>query len=207
MIDTCFAKATQSKEKIGKRFLWLLMISVLGGLGYLAANVWGKLIGATDVQFAFENHIPFVPNAIIAYLLIFPFLLTPVFLVKKYSDFALVIGVYGLLVFVSVVIFFQFPTTMTRPNVAIHGFAGWLFDIIRAVDGEYNLFPSLHVSSVVFVALVNGFFCPKAKWPSWVCAVLISASTLLVKQHAVVDVLGGAGIGVSAYILLRLLRR
>lgn len=194
-------------EKTGKRILWLAVIGFFGGMGYLAANVWGKIWGATDVQFTFENRIPFVPNAIIIYLLIFPFLLTPVFLVKKYSDFVLVAGAYALLVFVSVVIFFQFPTTMERPDVAIRGFTGWLFGIMRAVDGEYNLFPSLHVSSVVFAAFVNGFFCPKAKWPSWAGAVLISTSTLLVKQHAIVDVLGGAVLGVVGYLVLRVLRR
>lgn len=194
-------------EKKGKRFFWLALLGGLGAAGYLAANVWGRVWGATDVQFAFENHIPFVPDAIIAYLLIFPFLLAPVFLVKRYSDFIPVLGVYAALVFVSLVIFFQFPTIMARPNTPVYGFAGWLFGIIRAIDGPNNLFPSLHVSSVVYVAQVNGFFCPKAKWPSWVCAVLISVSTLLVKQHAVVDVLGGAVFGTAAYMLLWFLRR
>lgn len=194
-------------EKTRKRFLWILVVGGLGAAGYLAANIWGKLIGAADVQFVFENRIPFAPEAIIVYLLIFPFLLSPVFLVKKYSDFVLVIAAYGALVFVSFVIFFQFPTTMARPDAPTGGFVGWLFGIMRAIDGPNNLFPSLHVSSVVFVAHVNGFFCPKTKWLSWICAVSISASTLFVKQHAVVDVAGGAIFGAAAYALLRVLRR
>lgn len=195
-------------EKIEKRFFWLAILGVGSAILYFLTNAWGKVAVARDVQFSFENYIPFVPGAIIAYLLIFPFLLTPVFLVKKYRDFATVVVAYAALIIVSLLIFFRFPTTMERPDAAVHGFVGWLFGAVRAVDGKCNLFPSLHVSSVVYVALVNGFFCPKAKCPSWVCAALISVSTLLVKQHAAVDVLGGALFGIAAYkLLLWLLRR
>lgn len=204
-------------ERKAKRLLWLALVGGLGAAGYLGTNAWGKFIDmkdalgksviAANVQFSFENYIPFVPEAIIAYLLIFPFLLSPIFLVKKYRDFALIAAVYALLVFVSLVIFFRFPTTMARSAVPTHGFVGWLFGIVRGVDGDYNLFPSLHVSSVVYAALVNGFFCPKAKGPSWVCAAAIGVSTLLVKQHAVADVLGGVLFGTAAYIALRVMRR
>jgi len=194
-------------EKIRERFVWLAVLVSLSAAGYLAVNAGGKLRNATDVQFVFENSIPFVPNAIIIYLLIFPFLLAPVFIVKKYADFIEVLAIYAVLVVVSLATFFAFPTTMARPSIPAGGFIGRLFSVIWAVDGPHNLFPSLHVSSVVFAALVNGFFCPKAKLPSWLGAVLISVSTLFVKQHALVDVLGGAVFGASAYILLRLLRR
>ncbi len=194
-------------EKIKQRFFWLAVLVSLSGIGYLAANAWGKLWGALSVQFSFEECIPFMPDAIFAYLLIFPFLLAPVFIVKKYSDFAAVLAAYALLVVISLAIFFQFPTTMARPRAPDFGFVGWLFSAVRTIDGPNNLFPSLHVSSVVYVALVNGYFCPKAKWISWVCVILISISTLLVKQHALVDVFGGAVLGLSAYVLLRVLRR
>jgi len=193
-------------EKKGKRFLWLILLGGVGGIWYLAANAWGKLLGATDVQFNFENCIPFVPNAIFAYFLIFPFLLTPVFLVKKYNDFISIAVCYAALIFASVVIFFQFPTTMTRPGLPADEFMGWLFSIVRTIDGPNNLFPSLHVSSVTYVAFVNGHFCPKARWLSWLCATVISISTLLVKQHALADVLGGIVFGAAAFILLWLLR-
>lgn len=186
-------------EKKLKRIWLLFLVGVLGGIAYIFANYWGSLLGAMDIQFNFERNIPFVPEAIVAYLLFFPFMLTPVFTVKKYGDFVVVVGAYAILIFVSVVIFMNHPTTMYRPSVTTAGFIGWIFSVIRRIDGPNNLFPSLHVSSVVFVAFVNGYFRPKTRILSWLVAILISVSTLLVKQHALVDVIGGAIFGSGAY--------
>ncbi len=194
-------------EKIKQRFFWLAVLVGASGIGYLLANNWGKIYGAINVRFSFEERIPFVPNAIFVYLLVFTFLLMPVFIVRKYADFIEVLAIYALLVAVSLATFFAFPTTMERPHAPDFGFVGWLFGAVRAIDGPNNLFPSLHVSSVVYVAFVNGYFCPKAKWISWICAILVSVSTLLVKQHALVDVFGGAVLGATAFVLLWVLRR
>lgn len=194
-------------EKIQKRFLWLSILVSLGGIGYLASNAWGAVFGARNIQFSFEDGIPFVSNAVFAYLLAFPFLLITVFVIKKYNDFTVVFGIYAVIIFVSLAIFFQFPTTMVRPHAPESGIVGWLFGIMRKIDGPNNLFPSLHVSSVVFMALVNGYFLPKSKWLSIMCAVLISISTLLIKQHAILDVLGGGILGFMGYLVLWLLRR
>jgi len=181
--------------------MWALIVGVVGGGLYILTNALGNLRGAVDIELWFEKYIPFVPDAVFVYLLIFPFLLSVVFRVKKYRDFFHVVLTYLLLIFISVAIFSIFPTTMKRPEIMENGTTAFLFYAIRLADGPNNLFPSLHVSSSVLAALVNGHFCPKSRIISIVVAVAISLSTLLVKQHAVLDVLGGALLGFATFWL------
>lgn len=191
-------------ERKAKRILSLGFTVLLGGGLYLLANNYGNKMEAYNIMIDLDNAIPFIPEAIIIYLLIFPFFLAaPVFLVKKYSDFQHVIDAYLLLIIVSFVFFILYPTTMPRPEISRDGFIGWLFWITRLIDKPHNLFPSLHVSSVIYVALLNSQFSPAWRWLSWVGAILISASTLLVKQHAILDVAGGAVYGITAYVFFR----
>lgn len=191
-----------------KRIFFTSIIGILAGAFYLFINWWGGKLNPYHIQMFWDSRIALVPNAIIVYLLIFPFLTAPLFLVKKWNDFAAVLAAYSALVGASFLVFLVFPTTMERSLAPEGGFIGWLFSAVRRIDGKNNLFPSLHVSSVVYAALVNGRFCPAAKWPSWACAVLISISTVLTKQHAVADVLGGVVFGVLSYLLLlRLLKQ
>lgn len=192
-------------KKIFTRIILTLLVGASGGAMYLLSNSWGDAFSAINIHLEFEKHIPFVPNAIIAYLLIFPFLTTPIFLAKEPDDFWRILGMYGVLVVSSWAVFMLCPTTMPRPEMNYDGFVGGIFFLVRWLDKPHNLFPSLHVSSVIYVALVNGRFCPKAGIPSWICAILIAVSTLLVKQHAFVDVLGGVAFAFGAYGLLRVL--
>lgn len=194
------------KDTKANRLKCAAAVGAMGGIAYLAANAWASLAGAKDIQFGFEKNIPFVPEAVFIYLLIFPFFLAPVFLIEKYRDFLLVAGVYFNLVTVSVIIFFVFPTTMERPAATVSGLAGKILNAVWVIDGKNNLFPSLHVSSVVFIALANGYFCRKSRLMSAVLALIISLSTLLVKQHTILDVLGGAVFGFGAFWLLRIFK-
>ena len=95
---------------------------------------------------------------------------------------------------VCLVIFLAFPTTNTRPVIEGNGFwnqaALWLYSI----DDADNLFPSIHCLVSWFCYLgIRG----RKEIPCWyqrvsmVIAVLVFASTLLTKQHVIVDVAGG----------------
>ena len=88
---------------------------------------------------------------------------------------------------------------MPRPDIAVDGWPRYFFEAIYRVDGPHNLFPSLHVSSVSYIGFVNWRFCKKFRVLSVIFAVLICLSTLTVKQHAVLDVLGGLSLGWSAF--------
>ena len=95
---------------------------------------------------------------------------------------------------VCLIIFLVYPTTNTRPAIEGSGFwnllAGWLYSI----DAADNLFPSIHCLVSWFCYLgIRG----RKEIPRWyqsvsmVIAILVFASTLLTKQHVIVDVAGG----------------
>lgn len=124
--------------------------------------------------------------------------------VKKYDDFLLVMFFFIILTLASVATFIIFPTRIGRIDIIFDGLVGRLFKILYFMDGPNNLFPSSHVSSAVYISLVNGYFCPKSKIWVWILAVLISASTLFIKQHFLLDVVGGILFGLAAYVALRI---
>ena len=71
------------------------------------------------------------------------------------------------------------------------------------VDHGFCIFPSLHVANVFFVSLVSTHFLSK-KWSVFLffIATLIAASTVLIKQHLLVDIPSGALLGFLAYWLV-----
>ena len=83
------------------------------------------------------------------------------------------------------------PLTLPRDNVLTRLMLG-----IYAVDTHTNVFPSVHVVGSVGAALA-AWDCAgirKHKWLAWsitVLAVLICLSVVFVKQHGVLDLLGG----------------
>src|SRR5205814_657145 len=61
-----------------------------------------------------------------------------------------------------------------------------------AIDGPRCTFPSLHVAIALLLYLGLRDEAPRWRWPLLLAALGVCISTVLVKQHFVVDVLGGA---------------
>lgn len=92
------------------------------------------------------------------------------------------------------VIFVILPTTNVRPEFPIDGFCDWLLQMIYAVDLPYDLFPSIHclVSLMCYLGIrKSSQIKPAIKGGILIFALLICASTQFIKQHYIVDVIGG----------------
>jgi membrane-associated phospholipid phosphatase len=76
-----------------------------------------------------------------------------------------------------------------------------LLRLIYAIDKPFNGFPSLHVSSAVLLWLYLGQFGRRAGRIGLMVAVVTAVSTLLIKQHVLADVAGGALVGVTGALL------
>jgi len=90
--------------------------------------------------------------------------------------------------------FLLLPTTNVRPDIAPDGFLNQLMLYVYSIDAADNLFPSIHclVSWFCYIGIrgkeeisvwYRGFSC--------LMALCICASTLLTKQHVIIDVAGG----------------
>ena len=95
----------------------------------------------------------------------------------------------------AIIIFLVMPTMMfARPEVTGTGFFDYFLRFIYAADTPVNLFPSLHCLES-WICARGIFLCPGVpKWVKWsnlVFSVLVFASTVLTKQHLILDIPGG----------------
>lgn len=164
----------------------------------------------TPTQLPLDDRIPFVPEFAIFYLLWFPCMVgVGLWLLfrdgdgfRKYMWYLLL--AYGL----AAACYLLFPNgqdlrpTLTQPD----GICERLLAALYAVDTNTNVLPSLHVVGAGgFTAAVLDTKSIRSRWfqvVMCVLAVLISLSTLFVKQHAVLDVVAGVLLSAVLYLLV-----
>lgn len=140
-----------------------------------------------------ELGVPFVPQFIIAYLSMYVlFALPPFFLnVPELTALGkqLIAGTI-----LSGLVFMILPAELGFARVVPEGrMLGPLYSNLFSIDMPHNMVPSLHVvfSSLIILAL-SGASKPKVNklfWYGWL--LVICASTLLVHQHHLLDVIAG----------------
>lgn len=105
-------------------------------------------------------------------------------------------------------IFYFWPNAVPPANIDWAKYPGMAF--LKGVDAAGNACPSLHVATAVFSALwlhwrFKGLgFGVGVRWVNALWCVAIAYSTLATKQHVVIDVIAGAGLGVAVALLTRL---
>lgn len=95
---------------------------------------------------------------------------------------------------VCLIFYLVVPTTNVRPNVDPSGFWNQLLLYLYSIDAADNLFPSIHclVSWFCYIGIRGNEKIPKwYRGLSCIMALLVCASTLLTKQHVIIDVIGG----------------
>lgn len=152
-----------------------------------------------DLTTAIDRAIPFVPAAIVIYLLAFVFWVVTFVAISRdgrETCFRLLAGEH-IAKLLCLVIFLIFPTRMARPEVAGRGVFAWLTRLIYRLDTPDMLFPSIHCMDSWFCfrgAMQCKSLSKRFRAGCLVCAVLVFASVLLVKQHFFADVLGGIAV-------------
>ncbi|MEK4276229.1 phosphatase PAP2 family protein [Paenibacillus sp. FSL R7-0026] len=142
--------------------------------------------------------IPFVPAFIIPYLLWYPFIpgaLIALAFKDKRTYFQTLIALCSGLV-ISYIFFALFQTAIERPNIeGEEGFLITMVDYIYRNDQPYNCFPSIHVLTSYLILRGTRVF-GRAIWAmTSAFSIVIIVSTVLVKQHVVVDIAGGILVG------------
>ena len=203
-------KHQNRKLKIGTadnyRHAWYLLIWIVYFILYYAAehlitdNYWVSYLPLDD-------KIPFCRFFILPYCIWHPLLFAmTVYLffhdVPAFKRFMVYIGLgFGM----SMVFCLLFPNGQDlRPaSFDQKDFFTWLIGRIYAADTNTNVLPSMHV--VGTLAAVRAAFEPECfdkKLPRWAVAALglmINASTVLVKQHSLLDLLAGLALYLLIY--------
>jgi protein-tyrosine phosphatase/uncharacterized membrane protein YozB (DUF420 family) len=176
-----------------------VVLSALFVVVYGSCNAISARRGDAGVLlFQWEQSIPIVPAMIVPYMSIDLFFLAAPFLCRTRRDLRVHVSRIVMATLVAAVFFLLMPLRLaeTRPEMA--GTFGVLHDELKAFDQPYNMFPSLHVAYLLLLWPVYAGRCRRRGLALVLHAwfVLILSSVLLVRQHYVVDMAGGAVLAV-----------
>ncbi len=155
-----------------------------------------------DLMTSLDRDIPFLPWTLPIYQSFYVLILAGAWVCEA-DEFLRTLGAVLTANFLAYLGFLTLTAHYPRPDPATIESA-WLrfrFEEMFALDSPCNTFPSLHVTVTWLLTLrmirrpFGGF------WLAWGGAVVVS--TLTVKQHFVIDVLGGLALawGVNAWLL------
>lgn len=158
-------------------------------------------------ELALDRALPLLPSWAIVYGALYLFLiLLPVFVLREDGLIRRTVNAY-LLIWITAYVFFfvVYPTAAPRPDKVIgEGFAVWGLRALYSSDPPYNCFPSLHVAHSFVSALACSRVHGRVGFIAMISAALVAVSTLLTKQHYMLDVVAGVFLAVIAYgIFLR----
>lgn len=192
------------------------IILLLGGQGLLFVLV--KLFQSNYHIFNYniDNSIPFIPQFIIIYNIFYP-----VIFISFYNIFnhdrdtyykGIIAGILGYVI--ADIIFLIYPVEMIRPDITnlnidiIHNF---VLQVTYKFDNPpINCFPSIHCI-FCFQMIYSTMRCKnynyKYKLITIIILLLIILSTLFVKQHYVIDVLGALVVCIITNFIVYLMRR
>jgi len=158
-------------------------------------------------QLAIDRLIPFQPGMDFVYVSQFVTMPLVIWLMTSRRQLLACCQGLALLISVSFIIFYFWPTSVARSKAFPGGH--FFYDLIVSSDLPRNACPSLHAGFGVFTAgcacdVFRGWKHNKwligAVW-LWTAAVLVS--TLLIKQHVFLDLLAGGILGAVSWLSTR----
>lgn len=174
-------------------------------LCFMLIENWNRL-HYTVIHTAVDDLIPFYPVFVIPYLMWFPYVIFSSLLLlfkneKAYHQLCSVLSI-GMTIFILVSVIFPNIHLMRPEVMPDNSVFSKLVSLLYTIDTPTNLTPSIHVyNSLAVVAAVwkwdwrtdSGHVYPEAVKAFWrtiltIIGLLISLSTMLIKQHSFEDV-------------------
>lgn len=186
----CF-KITDKIKRIDIKILdlvWFLGMPILN-LNYFLAGKIAKR--GHDITISLDNIVPFSPIFVFPYVywLIYSVIGLILILIKTRKDYIRAFLSIFIGMCICYFVYYIFPTEIDRPIINNSDFINRLINFIYYVDKPFNCFPSLHVLKTYFIMRYTkreysriGFYYTQ------IVGVLIILSTILIKQHFIVDI-------------------
>jgi membrane-associated phospholipid phosphatase len=173
--------------------VWLYLTNPLLGMLYGTFN--NPHHGFHSLIMPLDGRIPFLKIFVIPYVIWSLFILAAMgfFCIKDRLVFYQALLSYNISLVACYMFFYFYQTAIIRPNLTGNDLLTGLVSYVYRHDEPYNCFPSIHcVSSYLMIRAVHAAagVSKKSRTVIDVTAVLIILSTLFIKQHAIVDVIG-----------------
>lgn len=176
------------------KYVLLIVVLIMLKVMYLVINTLDMrehhLISHLD------NYVPFISWMAIPYVLWYFYIWgTLLYLLIKDKNLFITHSIAVILgQTISLIIFLIYPTYVIRPEVVGSDIFSKLVILIYSNDNPVNAFPSIHVlqSVLTHVAILNLKDIKKStKIFSYIFSTMVILSTITIKQHYVIDVVGG----------------
>lgn len=190
-----------TKTKYLILFIFFNLVTYFGIQFFITANEY-------DLLTQFDLDIPFIPEFVWVYHTLLPVIaLTMLVLVKKRELFLSAMGAFAVATVALSIFYVAFPSFYPRESFEVSaGVSGFLLRMTRLIDGAHNTFPSGHVTFAWLLTFLVGLAnCVKRNklihlaFFGW--ATLISISTVVLKQHYIIDVFSGMALASLCYFL------
>lgn len=167
--------------------------------------------GTNNLEITLDKYIPFNKYFIFPYVYWFLYVAAGLIIlavINKKNYFRMLASIIiGMLI--CYVIYYFYPSTVTRPIINSNDFVSKIVKFIYSVDNPYNCFPSIHVLNSVFITV---FMCKSLKNKKlhiifYLSFIAITLSTLFVKQHYVLDAVSAIGLGAIIYYAVMLVTK
>lgn len=150
-----------------------------------------------------DRRTPLLPLFVVPYLALFPFLVLGFALLFNTP----VAGAFYATIIVAqlaAALFWYFlPTGVHRPRHMHPGAMTSLIKMVYGHDGEANAFPSAHVFGSFITSYYLALAYPDLALVWWIAGFFIALSTVFVKQHNLLDVIGGLAWALGALVLVQ----
>ena len=174
----------------------LVSMVCVHALAYYATRLVTQQMAHFDFSLPVDDAIPFIPAFSVIYVLAYVQWVAGYILIARDSRELCCQVISGEIIskLVCMALFLLVPTTMRRAGIAFDGFFDNVVGYIYRLDAADNCFPSIHCleSWVCFRgAMRMKKTGPWYRYFTLLFSLLVFASTVLIKQHAVVDIVGG----------------
>ena len=158
-----------------------------------------SLVNARSVELAIDSYIPFIPFFSLPYVLFYVYLPSvPLYIsFKSNADFKKYKIVWILTLAICSLIHVLYPTYIIRAQIHGTDIFSRFVAFIYSVDGITNCMPSVHCATawLAFIGIRHrNEIKPLIKFMLCLLSLCICFSTVLIKQHWVIDILSAVAI-------------
>jgi membrane-associated phospholipid phosphatase len=177
------------QERLKKIIFFLTIIALYLGIYRLVQTM--NPVGF-NLAIALDKHIPLIPEFAVIYLLYIPMIIFVfAFYWNDYKAYRSMSLTLIAVISIAIMIYSVFQTEVLRPIIASTDFFTRLTNTIYKYDMPNNTFPSLHVA---LTSTISAFVYEKDTKVGMVLiplAFFIILSTMFIKQHVFLDIIGG----------------
>lgn len=177
-------------------YIPLLFTVVLHFAVYNGTKLLNGWRAPVDVSLPVDAAIPLVPGWIFIYMFTFLFWGAGLIMTAR-QEKLLCFKLLGCVVtaeLICAVFFLLMPSYVVRPELEADSLSSFLLSMIYSMDEPTNCFPSMHCL-LSYMVFRQSLYCDNVRPPlkalAGLVTVLVCLSTVFVKQHVLLDVIGG----------------